>query len=422
MASSADVTAHLNESFGAVRETLLSWTRVAAGDGDHRTLLLNYLTEAGLGETVMLGASSFGMKMRRGSDSPGLLIVGSHDASTLSSVPHSGSVTPGQLRGPGTGSLVGPLLAFVEGLRAAVRAGVDVPPIDLLSVGPGDTLASVLAAFAPRETQAVAWTHALSWNPEAPTITTGSRGVLDIELSLAAPSAVNDDAYAGAAVNPLNEMVRLLGTLRDPRGKIALDGFYNRAQTAPRDELTPLEPTAWQHSIGAAVPSGSLSGIERATVWPTISVLELDARGGDANSTPSQARARLAFHLISDQRPVEVEQSVRTWFGDKRSPALEGILRVHRSARPYRSSLDDAAVVSQMRATKRVHRRVPSIVPAGGAPGAGEVHYATNAPVCFFGLCGPAERWGTTDETLTERQFEDGVARAAFFVEDLARS
>lgn len=412
MAVSADVDQHLDRNYPNLRDTFLEWSRLGPRE-QRNDAVLAYFEQANLGDTESIGsASAVTSRSRADKGAPNLLILGSHDTSDLSpSTGRASSVAGDELRGPGTGSLIGPTMAFVEGFKATVMTPGDEPVnMHALSVGPGDTAAALIAELALTDLDAIVMTNAVAWAPEQPTVTTGSRGLIEAHLTVTAGEQLHDQAYAGASLNPLNRLVDVIASLRGDGGRIALPDFYERAERPERGLFDSFDDT-WVESLGGARPSGSLPSLDRATQWPVISLLDIetDAEGGAA---PRSATARVAMYLVPNQRPVEVERSIRQWFTAQMPENLVGTVRIERAARPYRSH-EDLVATAQQQAIKKVYGRTPLIVPAGGAIGAGELHYQTAAPILFAGICGPRQRWGSTDEALTQSLFDKGVAVAA---------
>lgn len=420
MPASADVNDHLDRSHGSIRDTFLDWSRLSP-TADRTDMIEAYFQQANVGDTRRLGSSSvMTSRERAGSDAPKVFVLSSHDVSQLAPAASALPSAPGDvLRGPGTGSQLGALMAVIEGLKSTVMAGNEFVNLTALSVGADDDAIELAERYAAGA-DLVIMTESVAWSTDPVTVTTGSRGRLEATITISAPAAVHDAAYAGAALNPLNRLVELLAGLRDDKGRISLPDFYARAQRPDREMLRELASLPWLDRIGGAAPTGSLSPIERATQWPVVNLLDVSDTAADA-SIPQRATGRLAIYLVPDQRPVDVERSLRSWLAEQVPDSLELSLRIDHSARPY--LLDDQAPAAKalQQAIKRVHGRRPIIVPAGGAVGAGEIHYATTAPVLFLGLSGPMERWGTSDEALPRERFDQGVAVAAELCQQLAR-
>ena len=78
-----------------------------------------------------------------------------------------------------------------------------------------------------------------------PTMSYGLRGVASLELKVTGPKMdLHSGVYGGAVMNPLTAMARLLATLHDANGRIAIPGFY--------DDVLPLEN--WERDMWRKIP------------------------------------------------------------------------------------------------------------------------------------------------------------------------
>lgn len=427
MAGKADVQEHLIVRRNTLNDFFADWAEPTL-DGDSRAdLVERYCKHLRIGEvrrpsarTVYVAADNLG------SSSPHVLVLGRHDVDDLRA-PQPQPAVPG-LSGPGVASRVGPTIGFAEGFLAA-QTVTNEPPItmSILSLGEGDTFSSIAPALFLGHIDAVIITSAANWNATHPTITTGCRGELVAELSLSGGVGADDFLTSGALRNPLTTMMQILGELRDERGRIDLPGFYDRAQ-APDPALRSAwlandhDPNAWARGLGAAAPTGRLSSLERASLWPGVSVLSVEAVDADGFATPSSVKAALALYLVPDQRHAEAEAALRKWFLDRSPSDLSPHINVRNASRPYRAAPDSAVVAAQARAAYRLYGRKPVLVPAGGPSGSGEVAFATGAPVAFAGMAPPSLGYGTSAEAVPWEQFDAAVEMAAETLLQLRRT
>jgi len=408
-----------------IRAALGAWTETALAN-DHvfslSTVVESYLTSTNLGDVQSTGQSSVYLERMRGDDdAPTVLILGSHDISALSTSNPAATLSHPQetSSGPGVASLFGSTCAFVEGAKATLEAGIEESiNLKVLSVGPEDRPEACLSTIGMDGIDAIYATNSIAWDLEHPTITTGARGRLLLQITVDGGQALRDEIFAGAVRNPLSRLCQLLGSLRDDRGRIAIPGFYERAIRPTDDDRGALragdfDPNDWIAGMQLSRPAGSLSALERSALWPVVSVLDVSATDSELTTTPAGATATLACYLVPDQRPVHVEAAVRRWVEEQLPDNLPSTVSVLSMARPYRAQQSHAALAAQMAAARRVTSKAPTLVPGGGALGAGEITYLTGAPVGFAGLIGPANGWGTTTETLPWPLFERGVHLAA---------
>lgn len=152
-----------------------------------------------------------------------------------------------------------------------------------------------------------------------PTFTYGLRGIAALELTVTGPKVdLHSGIYGGAVANPITVVARLLATLHDPDGRVAIPGFY--------DDVLPLEE--WERKMWAELPitektlldvtgAPALTGetgftaLERIWARPTA---EINGIGGgyqgEGTKTviPSKAFAKLTFRLVPDQDPQRILQ------------------------------------------------------------------------------------------------------------------
>jgi len=75
------------------------------------------------------------------------------------------------------------------------------------------------------------------WRINEPSLTVASRGLAGLELMLTGASKdLHSGRHGGSVANPLHAMARLIATLHEPSGRVAVAGFYDAVR-----ELTPAE-------------------------------------------------------------------------------------------------------------------------------------------------------------------------------------
>ena len=94
-----------------------------------------------------------------------------------------------------------------------------------------------------------------------PTMSYGLRGVTALELKVTGPKMdLHSGIYGGAVLNPLTAMARLLTTLHDANGRVAIPGFY--------DDVLPLEN--WEREMWRKLPLNVDEGIVKETGVPEL--------------------------------------------------------------------------------------------------------------------------------------------------------
>lgn len=424
MESRGQVAEFLGRGQEKIRAALQAWTETARATEtvfSLSTVVESYLVSTNLGDVETVGTSSVYLNRARSAGGPTVLLLASHDTSKLIETDTAPQLALGQetFAGPGIGSLFGPTVAFVEGAKVTLEGELDESiNLKVLSVGPKDRPEACLAEIGMDSIDAIFMSNSVAWDLAHPTVTTGARGRLVLQISVDGGNTLGDELFAGAIRNPLGRLTQLIGSLRDERGRIAIPDFYDRAIVPSEAERNALrasdyDPNSWLAGFNLSRPTGSLSALERATLWPVVSVLDIAPTDHDLNTTPAGATATLAFYLVPDQRPVQIEAAVRTWVADTLPTNLPSTVSVLSMARPYRCNPTSAGLTAQIASARKVGGQTPTLIPGGGAAGAGEITYLTGAPVSFVGLIGPQHGWGTSNESLPWPLFEQGVQIAA---------
>ena len=151
-----------------------------------------------------------------------------------------------------------------------------------------------------------------------PTLSYGLRGVTALELKItSAKMDLHSGMFGGAVANPITALSRLLATLHDENGHVAIEGFY--------DKVKPLED--WEREMWRKLPldgdkeilneTGSpalfgeegYSTLERLWARPTA---EINGIGGGYQGPgtktviASHAMAKITFRLVPNQDGPEI--------------------------------------------------------------------------------------------------------------------
>jgi acetylornithine deacetylase/succinyl-diaminopimelate desuccinylase-like protein len=144
-----------------------------------------------------------------------------------------------------------------------------------------------------------------NWAVGTPALTTSLRGVVDLRVTVhALEHAVHSGMFGGPALDALTQLGRLIATLHDDEGNVAVDGLV----TAPVPEVEMPEE---DYRRDAGVPQGlPLAGTgtvaERLWAKPALSVIGIDAPSvRDASNTlVPQATAKISLRIAPGQDPA----------------------------------------------------------------------------------------------------------------------
>jgi acetylornithine deacetylase/succinyl-diaminopimelate desuccinylase-like protein len=164
-----------------------------------------------------------------------------------------------------------------------------------------------------------------NWGIGQPTLTTSLRGIVDCVVEVRTlDHSVHSGKYGGPVPDALTALCRLIATLHDPAGNVAVSGLH----TGPRPALAIDEPDL-RERVGLRpgvqlIGEGSLS--QRIWARPAISVLAIDAPAvaDAAHALVPWARASLSMRLAP---------------GDDAQRAFAALEEHLRSRRPWNAEL-----------------------------------------------------------------------------------
>ncbi|MFW5938499.1 MAG: M20/M25/M40 family metallo-hydrolase, partial [Halanaeroarchaeum sp.] len=184
-----------------------------------------------------------------------------------------------------------------------------------------------------------------------PSVSFGNRGILVVGLDVRGPSGdLHSGHYGGAVPSPTWELIRLLGTMRDPHGRIAIDGFYDDVLpvgTADRELLDAFEPDPAtlqdDLDIDGLQDGPGETFLEKTLFQPSLNVNGIaGGHGEDGFKTivPSEASATIDIRLVVDQDPERIfdlfERHVEAHADDR----LETTVTYHASMDPMRTPIE----------------------------------------------------------------------------------
>ncbi len=153
---------------------------------------------------------------------------------------------------------------------------------------------------------------------DTPSITIGLRGISYMEIELVGPNRdLHSGVYGGAVANPINELCKMIASLKDENNRITIPGFYDKVRelsTEEREQLAkrPFNLEEYKQHLGVKAVDGEegYTTIERIGIRPTLDVNGIwgGYTGGGAKTVlPSKASAKISMRLVPDQNSKEIK-------------------------------------------------------------------------------------------------------------------
>ncbi|HEY7233406.1 MAG TPA: dipeptidase [Gemmatimonadaceae bacterium] len=344
------------------------------------------------------------------------------------SPPFTPTLRDGRLYARGVSDDKGPMLIPIKVAEAffAMTGGLPIN-IKCLFEGEEEIGSPSLDAFIEQHKDLLAADVVLSadgamWRIDEPSLTVSSRGLAGLEITLtAAGKDLHSGRHGGGVANPLHAMARLIASLHEPNGKVAVAGFYDRVR-----ELTPAERAAiaalpfdeagYLAQVGAPATFGEpgFTTLERQWTRPTLEVNGMwgGYEGpGEKTVIPSEAHAKITCRLVADQEPDEVLELIRRHLESHVPPGTRlTIAPGDHGARPAWIAADHFALRAADTALREVYGVRPLLVRSGGTVPISELFQRhMGLDTVFFSFSTADEDYHAPNEFFRVHRLHEGL-------------
>jgi acetylornithine deacetylase/succinyl-diaminopimelate desuccinylase-like protein len=333
----------------------------------------------------------------------------------------------------------GQLFLHVKALEAHLATRGKLP-VNIIVLAEGeeevgsDHLAEFIEAHAKElACDAVVISDSAMFAPGLPSILSSLRGLAYFQIDVRGPATdLHSGSYGGAVMNPAMALARILATMHDADGHIAIDGFYDDVRdwgdVARRQmKQLPFDEKGFREETGSPELFGEkgYTTLERLWMRPTCEVNGLlSGYTGEGAKTvlPAVAMAKVSCRLVPDQRPEKIEQLMRAHVQRVCPPGVEATVRPLHGGNPWRADLGGPLFDAARRALATAFDREPVITGEGGSiPVVGDFQRILNAPVLLVGFGLPGENAHAPNEWLSEENFYKGMRAMAALWEELGK-
>jgi acetylornithine deacetylase/succinyl-diaminopimelate desuccinylase-like protein len=146
----------------------------------------------------------------------------------------------------------------------------------------------------------------------------GVRGSYGFNLTVFGPvRPLHSGHYGNWAPNPIARLTELLGSMRDPQGRVTIAGFHDQVRPLTPDELTAIEnsPDMTRQltaELGIARPE-TADRLEAAISRPALNLRGIraaDVGTASRNAIPTAATASIGLRLVPNQTPAALRSVV----------------------------------------------------------------------------------------------------------------
>jgi acetylornithine deacetylase/succinyl-diaminopimelate desuccinylase-like protein len=342
----------------------------------------------------------------------------------------------GYLFGRGVSDNKGNLMARLQALEAYRATIGDLPlRVRVLYEGEEESGSEHLAAFVSAHgdrlrSDGCIWEAGYKDAAGRPTISCGLKGIAYVELRVRGAAKDAHSSLATIVPNAAWRLVWALGTLKNERDEITIDGFMDEVRRPSGAELAELERIPFDetgmlriHGIGRFVRD--LHGMElkkKHFFEPTCTICGIVSGYtgvGSKTVLPALASAKIDFRLVPDLTPDKVTRLLRAHL-DRRGFGDVEIVPSH-GERPSRWPTDSPVARAAVAACRATYGVDPVVYPlmAGSGPMA-QVCDALSIPVTGFGSGNAASANHAPNENIAIADYVDHIRAFGRFLSAFA--
>ncbi len=262
-----------------------------------------------------------------------------------------------------------------------------------------------------------------NWRTGVPALETSIRGVVDVRVTVrTADLAVHSGVYGGPAPDALSALARILASLHDEEGEVAIPGLAR----LPWDGVEVDEATFRRdaHLPPGVRLLGHGSIAERLWSAPAVSVLGIDAPGvrEASNQLVPVARAKISLRIAPGEDP---ERALDLLSEHVRAHAPWGVeVEVERGegGAGLRIRTDGPAHAAMVRAMELAYGRPPVTTGSGGSVPLVPVLARTfpEAEILIYGAADERSQYHSVDESVDLGDLERTILAEALLWHELA--
>jgi cysteinylglycine-S-conjugate dipeptidase len=293
---------------------------------------------------------------------------------------------------------------------AALRACGDSLPVGIAILIEGEeeigspTVAAILDAHRSElRCDVVLLPDSTNWTVDVPALTTSLRGGANVVIEVRTlRHAVHSGVYGGAIPDALTALCRLLATLHDAAGNVAVQGLAHDAGTALELSEQRLRDEASLLAGVRLIGSGPLT--DRLWMRPAIAVIGIDApsvRDG-SNALIPKARAKVSIRIAPNDDPIRARKALAAHLQEHAPWGVQLTIEPGASVAPYTARTDGPVFAAARTAFARAWGTPPVDIGVGGSISFVTALHARqpDAQIVITGVEDPDSRAHGTDESL----------------------
>jgi acetylornithine deacetylase/succinyl-diaminopimelate desuccinylase-like protein len=382
--------------------------------------------------------------LNAGKDKPTVLIYGHYDVQPVDPLelwttpPFEPDIRGNNIYARGSADDKGQVLIHIEAIEAHLKIHNQLPlNIKMIVEGEEEIGSEHLDDFIIKhkdllKADVVVISDTAMYDHEMPGIGYGLRGLCYMQVEVTGPNRdLHSGSFGGTVDNPINALANIISKLKDSKGRILIDGFYDDVRPISEAERKafsklPFDEKDFKNGLGVEEIFGEegYSTIERMWARPT-----LDCNGiwggftGEGAKTvlPAKAFAKISMRLVPDQEPDKIAKLFEEYIKRIAPKTVKIQVKGLHHGKPAITPMDSKWIKAAFTALRQAFGKDPVFIRTGGSiPVVETFQVQLQAPAVLLGFGLPDENSHSPDEHLDLNNFQRGIITSSIFYNELA--
>lgn len=383
--------------------------------------------------------------LKAGNDVPTVIVYGHYDVQPVDPLelwtdpPFEPVVKGNKIFARGSADDKGQIFIHIKSLEAHLKNNGKLPVnIKVIFEGEEEIGSVNLGKFIEAEKERLKADYVVisdtsMYTDNLPSICYGLRGLCFMQIDLIGPNRdLHSGSYGGGVNNPINVLAEIINKLKNEKGEILIDGFYDdvlKLTDKEREEFKrlPFDEKGYMKDLEVVELFGEegYTTVERVSARPT-----LDCNGiwggyqgqGAKTVLPSVAGAKISMRLVPNQDPDKVAKLFEKFIHKIAPKSVKVKVTSLHGGKPSVTAIDTPAIKAAVSSLKKAFGIEPVFFKEGGSiPIVNSFKEVLGADAILLGFGLPDDNIHSPNENFDLGNFYKGISTVAYYYEELSK-